>query len=65
MASLSQRRDLDDPSVIRKFAQQMENPEILALLTILTFVDALATSDNSGTVSKIPCCGRSTTKPCN
>jgi [protein-PII] uridylyltransferase len=45
MASLSQRRDLDDPSVIRQFARQMENPETLAILTILTFVDAQATSN--------------------
>jgi [protein-PII] uridylyltransferase len=45
MASLSQRRDLDDPKVIQNFAEQMENPEIVSLLTIHTFVDALATSD--------------------
>ena len=30
MASLSQRRDLDDPAVIRNFAEQMQNPETLA-----------------------------------
>ena len=45
MASLSQRRDLDDPAVIRQFAKQVENPETLALLTLLTFADAQATSD--------------------
>lgn len=45
MASLSQRRDLSDPVVIRQFARQMQNPEILNLLTLLTFADAQATSD--------------------
>ncbi|MEY2427234.1 MAG: [protein-PII] uridylyltransferase [Verrucomicrobiota bacterium] len=45
MASVSQRRDLDDLSVIRQFAKQVENPETLAMLTVHTFVDAQATSD--------------------
>jgi [protein-PII] uridylyltransferase len=45
MANVSQRRDLDDPAVIRRFAAEMEKAEILSLLTIHTFVDALATSD--------------------
>jgi [protein-PII] uridylyltransferase len=45
MASLSQRRDLSDPSVIRQFARQMQQPEILNLLMLLTFADAQATSD--------------------
>ena len=45
MASVSQRRDLDDPAVIRKFAKQLQNPETLALLTLHTFVDSEATSD--------------------
>ena len=45
MASISQRRDLDDPAVIRNFAKRVQNPENLALLTLHTFVDAQATSD--------------------
>ena len=45
MASLSQRRDLDDPAVIRNFAKQLQNPENVALLTLHTFADSLATSD--------------------
>jgi [protein-PII] uridylyltransferase len=45
MASTSQRRDLDDPAVIRKFAKQVENSETLTLLTLHTFVDSQATSD--------------------
>src|SRR3954468_2034705 len=45
MASVSQRRDLDDLSVIQQFAKQVENPETLAMLTLHTFVDAQATSD--------------------
>ena len=45
MANISQRRDLGDPAVIRQFAKQVQNPEILALLTLHTFVDTQATSD--------------------
>jgi [protein-PII] uridylyltransferase len=45
MASVSQRRDLDDPAVIRQFAKKVQTPEVLALLTLHTFVDAQATSD--------------------
>ena len=45
MANVSQRRDLDDPAVIRAFAKQVQNTETLALLTLLTFVDSQATSD--------------------
>jgi [protein-PII] uridylyltransferase len=45
MASVSQRHDLDDPSVIRNFARHVETPELLSLLTLLTFADSQATSD--------------------
>jgi [protein-PII] uridylyltransferase len=45
MASVSQRRDLDDPAVIRHFARIMETPEALNLLTLLTFADSQGTSD--------------------
>ena len=45
MSIVSQRRDLEDPAVIRKFAGAVENVESLDLLTLLTFVDAQATSD--------------------
>jgi [protein-PII] uridylyltransferase len=45
MASTSQRRDLDDPAVIRRFANQIQNSETLTLLALHTFADSLATSD--------------------
>jgi [protein-PII] uridylyltransferase len=45
MASVSQRRDLDDASIIRNFAREMETPEALDLLTLLTFADSLGTSE--------------------
>jgi [protein-PII] uridylyltransferase len=45
MASVSQRRDLDDPSVIRQFAETIQTPELLDLLAVHTFVDSVATSD--------------------
>jgi [protein-PII] uridylyltransferase len=45
MASTSQRRDLDDPMVIRIFSRQVGTPEALNLLTLLTFADSQGTSD--------------------
>jgi [protein-PII] uridylyltransferase len=45
MASVSQRRDLDDPAVVRHFARRVENQEVVSLLTLHTFADSLATSD--------------------
>ncbi len=45
MASVSQRRDLDDPSVIRNFARQLQNADNLNFLTLLTFADSQGTSD--------------------
>ena len=45
MASVSQRRDLDDPVVIRNFARKIETSEVLNLLTLLTFADSQGTSD--------------------
>jgi [protein-PII] uridylyltransferase len=45
MASLSQRRDLDDPAIIRNFARQVGTPEKLNLLALLTFADSQGTSD--------------------
>ncbi|NGO39769.1 [protein-PII] uridylyltransferase [Limisphaera ngatamarikiensis] len=44
MATLSQRRDLEDPAVIQRFAAQVGDLATLQRLTLLTFVDALATS---------------------
>ena len=45
MASISQRRDLDDSLVIRNFAGVIQSPENLALLMLHTFADTLGTSD--------------------
>jgi [protein-PII] uridylyltransferase len=45
MAAVSQRRDLDDPSVIRDFARRIETIEGLNSLTLLTFADSEGTSD--------------------
>jgi [protein-PII] uridylyltransferase len=45
LASVSQRRDLDDPAVIRQVAKEVQSAETLTLLTLHTFVDSLATSD--------------------
>jgi len=45
MTQISQRRDLDDPSVIRNFAAQLQSAENLKLLTLHTFADTLGTSD--------------------
>jgi [protein-PII] uridylyltransferase len=45
LASVSQRRDLDAPAIIRQVAKQTQTPETLAMLTLHTFADSLATSD--------------------
>ncbi len=45
LATVSQRRDLDDPSVIRHFSRQVGTPENLNLLALLTFADSQGTSD--------------------
>ncbi len=45
MASISQRRDLDDTAVVSQFARQIGTPEALNLLALLTFADAQGTSD--------------------
>ena len=45
MARVAQRHDLDDDGIIRSFARQIENPETLVLLTLLTFADSHGTSD--------------------
>lgn len=44
MAQVSQRHDLDDPSVIRNFMSQIQTLENLNLLTLLTFADSQGTS---------------------
>ena len=45
MAITSQRRDLEDPAVIRAFAKEVQNAEALKFLTLHTLADSLATSD--------------------
>jgi [protein-PII] uridylyltransferase len=45
LAQISQRRDLDDPSVISKLARQIQSVENLVLLTLHTFADSMGTSD--------------------
>jgi len=45
MASVSQRRDLDDSGVIRDFSRLVGTPEKLNLLMLLTFADSQGTSD--------------------
>jgi [protein-PII] uridylyltransferase len=45
MVQISQRRDLDDPTVINNFARQIQNTENLVLLTLHTFADSMGTSD--------------------
>ena len=46
MAQISQRRDLDDPAVIRSFADQVQSLETLRMLTLHTLADSLGTGPN-------------------
>ncbi len=45
MAQISQRRDMEDPAVIKNFAEVVQNSENLAILTLHTLADSLGTSD--------------------
>jgi len=45
MILISQRRDLDDPAVIRNFASQVQMKENLIMLTLHTLADSQGTSD--------------------
>ena len=45
MVQVSQRRDLEDPAVVRTFANQVQSAENLRMLTLLTLADSRATSD--------------------
>jgi [protein-PII] uridylyltransferase len=45
MAQISQRRDLEDATVIKTFARQIQSAENLVLLTLHTLADSMATSD--------------------
>lgn len=44
MSDISQRRDVDDPDLVREFASNCGNLERLRMLYILTFADMLGTS---------------------
>jgi [protein-PII] uridylyltransferase len=46
MVILSQKRDLDDPEVIRGFAELVGDTENLRMLTLHTLADSLGTSDS-------------------
>src|SRR5260370_31480414 len=48
MAMVSQRRDLDDPAVIRSFAGQIQTAENLRMLTLHTLADSQATGGQVG-----------------
>ncbi len=44
MVEVSQRRDLDDPGVIRYVAERVKTPETLTRLTLHSFADSMGTS---------------------
>jgi len=45
MAQISQRRDLDDATVINTFARRIQSVQNLVMLTLHTFADSTGTSD--------------------
>lgn len=46
LVQVSQRRDLEDPAVIRHVAEQVQSADTLDMLTLHTFADSMGTSDN-------------------
>lgn len=46
MVQTAQKRDLEDPRVIRAFADQVQDLENLELLTLHTFADSMGTSES-------------------
>ncbi|MEJ5172950.1 MAG: [protein-PII] uridylyltransferase [Hydrogenothermaceae bacterium] len=46
MAHISQRRNLNDPKVIEDFVETIRNPQLLKMLTVLTWCDANAVGPN-------------------
>lgn len=46
MAHISQRRNLNDPKVIEDFIQTIKNPQLLKMLTVLTWCDANGVGPN-------------------
>ncbi len=52
MSTLSQRRDLNDPELIRSFAEEAGSQERLTMLWILTVADMMATSPKVWTTWK-------------
>ena len=46
MVQVAQRRDLEDPLVVRQFAETLETEENLNLLMLHTLADSLGTADN-------------------
>lgn len=46
MAHISQRRNINDPKVIEDFVQTIKNPQLLKMLTVLTWCDANAVGPN-------------------
>ena len=46
MVQVAQRRDLEDPLVVRQFGETMETEENLNLLMLHTLADSLGTADN-------------------
>jgi [protein-PII] uridylyltransferase len=46
MIQISQRRDIDDPKVIKSFARQVQTLDNLTMLTLHTFADSMGTSDH-------------------
>jgi len=46
MVTVSQRRDLDEPAEVRRFAALLGSVDRLNLLTLLTIADSLGTSDD-------------------